>query len=53
MTNKNGTRDGYRPANEGYQPRPEPKPQTGRDIRGGYQPTTSQAKPVKPPPKKP
>ena len=53
MAEKGKTRDGYTPLREGYQPKPVSKPQTGTDVRGGYQPTTSEAKPVKPPPKKP
>lgn len=43
--------DGYQPLKKGYQPKPAKAP-IGHEERGGYQPTTSQAKP-KPPPKKP
>ncbi len=44
--------DGYQPLKKGYQPKPENGPK-GHEERGGYQPPTSQAKSVKPPPKKP
>lgn len=41
------------PSNEqrGWQPRPQPARDPGR-VTGGYQPTTSENRPVKPPPKK-
>jgi hypothetical protein len=39
--------DGLQPEKRGYQPQPSSNPQTG------YQPTTSESKPVPPPPKKP
>jgi hypothetical protein len=39
---------GWQPEKRGYQPQPSNKPQSG------YQPTTSESKPVpQPPPKKP
>ncbi len=52
MSDKKPLNEGYQPKVEkGYQPQP-PKP-TGDKVTGGYQPTTSEAKPTNPPPKKP
>ena len=43
--------EGYQPKVEkGYQPQTQ-RPQDGK-VTGGYQPTTSEAKPTSPPPKK-
>ncbi len=54
MTDKKRIDEGYQPLQKGYQPKPKPKPAPARDkVLGGYQPTTSEAKPIKPPPKKP
>ena len=52
MTDKKRIDEGYQPLQKGYQPSPKPVP-AGDKVQGGYQPTTSEAKPVKPPPKKP
>ena len=52
MTERKGTKDGYQPVTKGYQPAPQ-KPAGTSKVQGGYQPTTSEAKPVQPPPKKP
>jgi hypothetical protein len=55
MTGKKPLTEGYRPFGEkGYQPAAvPPKVPSGNGLpHGGYQPTTSEAKPA-PPPKKP
>lgn len=47
--------EGWQPVKKGYQPSPSPMPApTGDNVQGGYQPTTSEAKPASiAPPKKP
>lgn len=52
MSDPKRTDKGYQPTNEGFQPKP-PKPPGSGEVQGGYVPTTSQSKPVKPPPKTP
>ncbi len=52
MTERKVINEGYQPINKGYQPTPQ-KPPSGGKVQGGYQPPTSEAKPVQPPPKKP
>lgn len=51
------TTDGWQPLQKGYQPSsPLTSTPTGDKVQGGYQPTTSEAKPAPPPaapPKKP
>lgn len=44
--------EGYQPIKKGYQPKPQKSKLPGENVTGGYQPTTSEAKP-NPPPKKP
>lgn len=52
MTDRKNTNGGHQPLNKGYQPAPQKLP-ADKGVQGGYQPTTGEAKPVKPPPKKP
>lgn len=49
------TTDGWQPVQKGYQPSSNQQPiSTGDKVKGGYQPTTSEAKPAPvAPPKKP
>jgi hypothetical protein len=50
MTDKKHiAQDGWQPVTKGYQPQPSQPPKPA----AGYQPTTSESKPVTPPPKKP
>ncbi|MGZ8288195.1 MAG: hypothetical protein ACXWVG_04175 [Telluria sp.] len=57
-TNNDTSKGGRQPSNEGFQPsgqkgyQPAKTPSGTGKVQGGYQPTTSEAKP-NPPPKKP
>ena len=55
MEEKKQLTDGYQPLKKGDQPTSiPPKVTTGDKVQGGYQPTTSEAKPAPvAPPKKP
>lgn len=55
MAEKKPLTEGYQPLQKGYQPTSiPPTVPTGDNVQGGYQPTTSEAKPAPvAPPKKP
>jgi hypothetical protein len=44
--------EGYQPLNKGYKPSTPTTPAADPKVQGGYQPATSQVKPIAPPPKK-